>query len=119
MSDGVGVGIGDARLDEVELRYALGVEHGDLAIEHGLRGGDVVRHHRQFGVLALAAQATARLQADLFVVHKGQGAHAIPLHLEEPALAARHAVGQHRRHWLNCRRHPGELRAFENCQVAF
>ena len=111
VSDGVGVGVGDARLDEVELRDALGIEHRDLAIEHGLRCGDVVRHHGQFGILPLAAQPAARLQADLFVVQEGHGAHAIPLHLEQPILAARHALGEHRLHGLDRRRHLRELRA--------
>jgi hypothetical protein len=52
-------------------------------------GGDVVRHHGQLGILPLAAQPAARLQADLFVVHEGDGAHAVPLDLEQPVLAAR------------------------------
>ena len=64
---GVGIGVGDARLDQVEARHAFCVEHRDFAIEHGLARRDVVRDHRQLGILPLAAQAAARLKPELLV----------------------------------------------------
>ena len=74
-------------------------------------GRQVMRQHRQFRVLPFAAQSAARLQADLFVVQEGDRAHAVPLHFEEPFVAARHAVGDGRLHRLDGRRHSAELRA--------
>jgi hypothetical protein len=53
--DGIGIGIGDARLNQVKARDAFLVEHGDLAVEDGLLRGHLVRHHRQFGILPFAA----------------------------------------------------------------
>jgi hypothetical protein len=100
VSDGVGVGVGDSRLYEMELGNAFGIEHRDLAIDHGLGCRDVVRHHGEFGILAFAAQAAAGLQADLFIVDEGHGADTIPFDLEEPAFAARHTVADGRLHRL-------------------
>ena len=65
--DGVGIGVGDARLDQVEARDAFVVEHRDLAIQHGLARGDLVRHHASSGYCRSQRMAAARLQADLFV----------------------------------------------------
>ena len=114
---GVGIGVGDARLDQVEARDALVVEHRDFAIEHGLARRHVVRDHGQLGILPLAAQPAARLQPKiLFAINEGDGAHAVPLHFEEPVFAARRPFGEGRQHGLDGVRHGGFPRAFEGGQ---
>ena len=95
---GIRIGVRDARLDQVKLRNALGIEHRDFAIQHRARGGHLVRDHRQFRILPLAAHAAARCQPDFFIFDKRNRAHAIPLHLEQPLAAARRLVGQRGRH---------------------
>ena len=72
---------------ETPLASSTAISPSSMACD----AGDVVRHHGELGILPLAAQAAARLQADLFVVDEGDGAHAVPLHLEEPVVAARTA----------------------------
>ena len=51
------------------------------------------------------------LQPDLFMLDEGDGAHAVPLHFEEPVVAARRLVGERRLHRARCRRHLGWLGA--------
>jgi len=53
------VGIGDARLDQLEAADAFFVEHHDLAVQDGRIGGEVVRQHVQLRILAFAAVAVA------------------------------------------------------------
>ena len=104
MRDGVGVGVGDARLNQMKARDALLVEHRDFAIENGLLRGDLVRHDGQLGILALAVQAAARSEADLLVVEEGDGADAVPFDFEEPIVAARRMLGRASPSWARWRR---------------
>ena len=60
---GVGVGVGDARLDEVKARDALLVEHRDFAIEHRLAGGHVVVDHGQLRDTAARSAARCAIAA--------------------------------------------------------
>src|ERR1035437_9103955 len=103
--NGMGIAVGDPRLDQVEPRNAFLVEHRDFAVEHRLIGGDVVMHHGQLGVLPLAPQPAAGLDAHLFALHERDGAHAVPLDFEQPLLAARRTLGERRGHRLDRRGH--------------
>ena len=107
----IGIGLRDARLNQLEARHALFVERGDLAIEDGLAGGDVVRDHAEFGILLLAGMAGAGDQANGFLLDEADGAHAVPFDFEEPVVAARRGVGQRRFHGRDGGRHGGLHRA--------
>src|SRR5262249_4366722 len=52
----------------------------------------MMRQHGEFGILALAAQTAAALQAHLFVLDEGDRAHAVPLDFEEPVVAVGRTV---------------------------
>ena len=103
--NGVRIGIHDARLNQVKLRDALGIEHGDFAVQHRRFRRHLVRNHGQLRILPLATISGARLQMGRFVFDQRDCADAIPLHFEQPAVAARRTLRDLRLHRLDGRRH--------------
>ena len=57
-----------------------------------------MRDHAQLGILLLAPVARPGCQADRLLLDEADGSHAIPLHLEQPFIAARRLLGQLRFH---------------------
>lgn len=113
MRDGVGIGIGNARLNQMKTGDALVVEHRDLSIENCRVAGHLMGQDGQFGILALAAQTAARGDADVLVVQKNQGANPVPFHLVQPIFSARRLVGQGCQHGVQRARHIGLACAFD------
>ena len=94
-----------APLEQLEARYAVGVERAQLAVEDAVgvrqgrrqRGGDV-------GVRRVQPLAVARQQLHVVAAHARDRAEAVPLDLVGPAVTGGYALrrpGEHRRvGWL-------------------
>ncbi len=75
------------------------VDAGDLAVDDGVRALDRLRDRlRDLGEARRQIVAVPREEPALAVVHVRDRAIAVELHLERPALAVRHALGERREH---------------------
>ena len=96
----------------MELRDALIIETY-FAIEHHLFPCQLMVNSGELPRIGVAAMAGARLQPHLFVVDEGDGAHAIPLHFEEPVFTARRTLGDGGLHGVDVGGHGRLARALE------
>jgi hypothetical protein len=81
-ADPFGVALVHAGLQRRERRPALLVERDDLAVEHAVVAAGRPRERVELGVGDGDVVAVAGDQAEGAVLHVGEGADAVPLHLE-------------------------------------
>ena len=86
----------------VEVEAAVAGDH-DLAVHHAARGQALPQDGRELGEIAVEGLQVAALDVDVVAVLEHDGAEAVPLRLEEPALAFRQLGGQLREHGLDGR----------------
>ncbi len=97
----------NALLQRLEIEPILADQH-HLAIEHALVGQLREQGRFELGEVPIHRLPIAALQEDLAAVAEHQGAKAVPLRLEDPAVARRQRVGSLGEHRVDGRRH-GEL----------
>ena len=95
------------RLDQLEMRNALLIQHHDLAIQNGLLRLDVMRQHLQLRILPFASIVVPRIDVQRPVVDVDQSADPVPLDFEDPVGAFRELVRQCRAHGREETRHRG------------
>ena len=91
-------------LRALEAAAAFLVEDDDLAVDQRLFHAEPIGQCRQLGVVRGDVAAGAGEESALAVFHLGQGADAVPLHLEDPLGVGKRLGGQSREH------RPGSLR---------
>ena len=86
------------QLQRLEVETVLAGDD-DLAVEHAALGDARLQRLDELREVAVERPLVAALDEHLVAVAKDEGAEAVPLRLEDPAVVGRQLVDPSRQHW--------------------